>query len=68
VYEDSSMIELTVPYIPGFLAFREAPYFVEKMNKLRQSHPEFVPQAILVDGNGILHVHGRLLRCCLFVH
>ncbi len=38
------MVELTAPYIPGFLAFREVPFLVEKVEKLRQLHPQMTPQ------------------------
>lgn len=44
VYEDLSMVALTAPYIPGFLAFREADFLVEKIEKLRQLNPHIVPQ------------------------
>jgi len=40
----------TFPYIPGFLAYREAPLIVETYHEL-----ELDPDIILVDGNGILH-------------
>ena len=46
VYEDLSMVALTAPYIPGFLAFREADFLVEKVEKLRQLNPQMVPQVI----------------------
>jgi len=49
------MVKMTLPYVPGYLAFREAGFLVEKMEKLRQEKPEIMPQAVLVDGNGILH-------------
>ena len=55
VYEDLSMVKLASPYAPGFLAFREAGFLVEKIEKLRHEKPEVLPQAVLVDGNGILH-------------
>ena len=49
------MVKMTSPYVPGFLAFREAGFLVEKIEKLRQEKPEIMLQAVLVDGNGILH-------------
>jgi len=55
VHEDLSLVKLTSPYVPGFLAFREAGFLVEKIEKLRREKPEIMPQAVLVDGNGILH-------------
>jgi deoxyinosine 3'endonuclease (endonuclease V) len=54
VYEDFKEVELTVPYIPGFLAFREAPHLLDLIGRITGPKPE----VILVDGNGILHTRG----------
>jgi endonuclease V len=58
VYEDYQIVQLTQPYISGFLAFREVDHLVALINQLRTNHPEFEPDVILVDGNGILHPRG----------
>jgi endonuclease V len=55
IYEDIEMIELTEPYIPGYLAFREAPFLVRQLETLKAVKPEVYPSCIFVDGNGILH-------------
>ncbi|KAL4218883.1 hypothetical protein ACF0H5_021471 [Mactra antiquata] len=55
VYEDYKMVELTEPYIPGFLAFREAPFIVDLFDTLKQTKPKYYPHLVMVDGNGILH-------------
>lgn len=55
VYEDCEMVEMSLPYIPGFLAFREASHLERLVGKLRASRPDLVPQVLLVDGNGVLH-------------
>jgi len=57
------MVELTLPYIPTFLAFREVGFLLNLVNKVRQSKPDIVPQLILVDGNGFLHPRGFGLAC-----
>ena len=68
VYESLSMVQLTAPYIPGFLAFRESEFLIDKVRILQDSNPELVPQAILVDGNGILHPKGKFeLMTSLFL-
>lgn len=58
VYERLRMVELTLPYISGFLAFRECVFIEEEVAHLRATQPELVPQVILVDGNGVLHPRG----------
>ncbi|KAG2393704.1 hypothetical protein C9374_007235 [Naegleria lovaniensis] len=58
VYEKYDKVVMQHPYIPGFLAFREVPHLESMVNDLRQNCPQFVPQVILVDGNGILHQRG----------
>jgi len=52
VYEDYAVIHLTVPYVSGFLAFREFGFYQTLMNRIPS---EFKPDVIMVDGNGILH-------------
>ncbi|KAH9305377.1 hypothetical protein KI387_009781, partial [Taxus chinensis] len=50
VYEAFDVVHLTMPYIPGFLAFRECPAILGLLNKMmRDSHP-FYPQLHHVDG------------------
>ena len=46
----SSFGTVTVPYIPGFLAFRELPLFLETVKKL-----SYNPDIFIFDGNGYLH-------------
>jgi len=72
VYEDITLVPLTVPYVPGFLGFREAPAIVEAFSRLCDTHTNLVPECILVDGNGILHPRGfglashvGELKCCI---
>lgn len=45
--------ELTWPYVPGFLSFREAPVALEACAALENS-----PDVVLVDGQGIAHPRG----------
>ncbi|CAL0333040.1 unnamed protein product [Lupinus luteus] len=63
VYEDFSLVTLHVPYVPGFLAFREAPVLVEILDKMKRNGNPFYPQLLMVDGNGILHPRGFGLAC-----
>eukprot|EP00730_Choanoeca_flexa_P019020 TRINITY_DN9278_c0_g1_i1.p3 TRINITY_DN9278_c0_g1~~TRINITY_DN9278_c0_g1_i1.p3 ORF type:complete len:252 (+),score=46.54 TRINITY_DN9278_c0_g1_i1:4753-5508(+) len=67
VYERFAMVELTAPYVPGFLAFREVSHLVQLVSELKDNQPELVPQVILVDGNGVLHHRSFGLACHLGV-
>jgi len=58
VYEDYKLVTIDEPYIPGFLAFREVKHFVNLIEELKQNSPQYIPQVILVDGNGIFHNKG----------
>lgn len=48
--EASASGRVTFPYIPGLLSFRELPIVLEAFRRLRT-----VPEAVLVDGQGIAH-------------
>lgn len=45
-----SVIKAQIPYVPGFLFYREGPAIIDAFNKLEKK-----PDVLLVDGNGILH-------------
>ncbi|KAM2067093.1 hypothetical protein ACFX1T_043470 [Malus domestica] len=59
VYQDFCVVTPNVPYVPGFLAFREAPVLLELMEKMKNNNSPFYPQLLMVDGNGILHPRGK---------
>lgn len=63
VYKNCEWVELKAPYIPGFLTFREAEFLVAIYQKLLSTNTEYTPQAILIDGNGVLHRRGCGLAC-----
>ena len=58
VYEDYKLVTIDEPYVPGFLAFREVKHFVNLIEDLKKNSPKYIPQVILVDGNGIFHNKG----------
>ncbi|XP_070682967.1 uncharacterized protein [Malus domestica] len=65
VYQDFCVVTPNVPYVPGFLAFREAPVLLELLEKMKNNNSPFYPQLLMVDGNGILHPRGFGLACHL---
>jgi deoxyinosine 3'endonuclease (endonuclease V) len=46
---------ITIPYAPGFMAYREVPAYLEILNYVKTNHPTLVPGFIVVDGNGYWH-------------
>lgn len=67
VFELHRIIKFQLPYIPTFLAFREVEFLTQLIEELRLSHPDLVPQVIMVDGNGILHPREFGIACHLGV-
>eukprot|EP00257_Ricinus_communis_P017916 XP_015576475.1 endonuclease V isoform X2 [Ricinus communis] len=67
LYHDSAYVKLDVPYIAGFLAFREAPVLVQLLEKMKNDNNPHYPQLVMVDGNGVLHPRGFGLACHLGV-
>lgn len=67
VYQRIQMIQLSQPYVPGYLAFREVQPLVDLYNHLRVAAPHYLPDIIMVDGNGVLHPRGFGLACHLGV-
>jgi len=41
--------------IPGFLAFKEVPAYLQLFERLKEKAAKLRPQILLVDGNGIMH-------------
>jgi deoxyinosine 3'endonuclease (endonuclease V) len=65
VYESHEYFTLDIPYIPGFLAFREIAPLQRLVLEQIEKYPNFTPKAILVDGNGILHPRHAGIACFL---
>ncbi|XP_078620923.1 endonuclease V-like [Branchiostoma floridae x Branchiostoma japonicum] len=67
VYSDCTPVQVTAPYVPGFLCAREVGFHVQMVERLRKSASEYMPQVLLVDGNGMLHPSGFGIACHLGV-
>ena len=61
LYQDVQEFSLDIPYISGYLAFREKDIVISMFRHLQTVHPHLYPQVLLVDGNGILHPRGLYL-------
>lgn len=55
LHELSHSIRMTEPYIPSFLAMREAGHLVTLVEELRLLSTVPFPQVFFIDGNGRLH-------------
>lgn len=44
VYHDIDLVQMDQPYVPGFLAYREAPFLLDKLQKLKKEKPDLYPQ------------------------
>jgi deoxyinosine 3'endonuclease (endonuclease V) len=64
VYEDMLHCTMDVPYVPGYLSMRELPALQQLLKRVRERSPQFVPQIIFLDGNGVMHHR----KCGLAVH
>lgn len=51
-------VEMKLPYISGYLAFREVKFLVDLVDKVKKDHSSLVPQVIMVDGSGVHHQRG----------
>ncbi|KAF9928943.1 hypothetical protein BGZ67_006641 [Mortierella alpina] len=58
VYEDHAKVKLTLPYIAGYLAFREVQPLLDLIDTMRRERTDVEPQVIMVDGCGVLHPRG----------
>jgi len=56
--------EMKVPYIPGYLAFREIPSLLELLAEVKATKPELFPEVLVLDGNGVHHPR----RCGIATH
>ena len=58
LYSDCIELITEIPYIPGFLGFREEPFARILLKKLEEKAPQLLPQILIVDGCGIYHPRG----------
>ena len=54
VYQDTIVGENSVPYVSSFLGFREVNLYVQLLQRM-QNQVGYLPDIVLVDGNGVLH-------------
>jgi len=53
LWSSTIVADVTFPYIPSFLAFRELPLLLQVLEQVRET--DHWPDMVFVDGNGVLH-------------
>jgi len=48
-------VDMSLPYVSGFLFVRELPAYRELLARLRRSSPQLEPDVFLIDGSGMFH-------------
>lgn len=48
------IVDMTEPYIPGFLAFREVSFLMDRLEEIKENNPHLMPQ---VTSIGISHLN-----------
>jgi endonuclease V len=43
IYEDYELIKTDLPYVPGYLAFREVPALLSLIERIKKNKPELLP-------------------------
>ncbi|GLC67237.1 hypothetical protein PLESTF_000532100 [Pleodorina starrii] len=61
LYEDYEPVDLSIPYLPGYLGFRECDAYTRLLQRVEGS--PYRPQVLLVDGCGTLHPRGCGSAC-----
>ena len=56
IHESHTLCHLDVPYVSGFLGFREVPHYLHLLSLIQTQ--AYYPQLLMVDGFGILHHRG----------
>lgn len=62
VFSHSCTVRVDTPYVPGFLAFREAPIVTNMLNDLDPQVRRRI-DCLLLDGNGMLHPRKAGFAC-----
>ena len=63
IYEKYEFADITEPYVPGFLAFREIEHYEKLINDVKKTDPDKIPEVLMIDGNGIYHQKGFGCAC-----
>ena len=58
LYTDCINSKTRIPYVSGFLGFREEPFAKILFRRLEEKAPQLIPQVLIVDGCGIYHPRG----------
>ncbi|CAG0893821.1 unnamed protein product [Darwinula stevensoni] len=63
IHVHTEIVQMTEPYISGYLGFKEANTIAEQIQHIKHERPNAYPDAFLIDGNGVLHPRRFGLAC-----
>ena len=67
VCESKAVVRMKEPYLPGFLAFREVDFLLERLREVQMKQPHSSPQVYTYVH---IHIHSpvQYVQCALYMH
>ena len=57
LHTSHAVVEMSEPYLPGFLAFREVGFLLDRLEEVHRQQPHLSPQVCRSLFNVFIHVH-----------
>ena len=68
VCESKAAVRMKEPYLPGFLAFREVDFLLERLREVQKKQPHSSPQVLYTCIHVHIHSPVQYVRCALYMH